>query len=102
MKQLIAGIGFTTRELHIMELNLTGALFADVAVLLNTTETAIRRAHYQLYQKTGMGSRLELALWYLEKTGRLAQLKKQAVEQEAAFEALRAQVAAGELSICFG
>jgi DNA-binding CsgD family transcriptional regulator len=56
---------FTPREHTIAHLLVEGAINREIADSIGTTEHMVKKYLLTMYDKSGMGSRLELALWYL-------------------------------------
>jgi DNA-binding NarL/FixJ family response regulator len=57
----------TGRELLIVRLVTAGLNNREIAHAVGRTENGVKNAMKAILDKTGMGSRLELALWYLAK-----------------------------------
>ena len=56
----------TERDLHICALVTEGLTNQEIAAAIGTTENMAKNYLRFIYNKTGMGNRVELALWYLE------------------------------------
>ena len=98
----IGNLRFTVKEWTMLELIAQGVKFPEIGRRLGRQEGTIRNWAKQLYDRTGQSSRLELALWFLYKTGRLDEMREEAGKADAALVALSEQVQKGELRICFG
>ena len=55
------------RELAVLDLLLKGLRNRQIAERLGSTEHSVKNMLVRIYDKTGMGNRVELALWYLGK-----------------------------------
>jgi DNA-binding NarL/FixJ family response regulator len=64
-----ANVEFTPREFQTMQLASQGWTNRDVAKMTGTTEGTTKNYMKAIYDKTGMGNRVELALWYLAHGG---------------------------------
>jgi DNA-binding NarL/FixJ family response regulator len=58
---------FTPKELRVVELVTRGMKNKDIGVLLGTSEQVIKNYMRIVLDKTGMDSRLQVALWWLTK-----------------------------------
>jgi len=61
--------GFLTpRQLEICKLVAQGLQNKQIAEVIGLTPNTVKVYVHRIYDKTGMGNRLELALWYTAKT----------------------------------
>jgi DNA-binding NarL/FixJ family response regulator len=58
---------FAPKELQIVEMVTAGYKNRDVARMVGTTEQTIKNYLKVIYDKTGVDSRLQLALWWMTK-----------------------------------
>lgn len=56
------------KEERIIALVAEGLMNSDIATIVGTTENMIKNHLRAIFDKTGMWTRLELALWYIKGT----------------------------------
>ena len=59
---------FTPKEERIIVLVAEGLKNKEIAGIVGTTEGGVKNYLKTIFDKTGMGTRLELALWYIKGT----------------------------------
>mgnify|MGYP003948952177 CR=1 FL=1 len=60
-------VWLSKRETALAHLVTDGYGNRDIAILIGTTENAVKCGLYKLYQKLGFSNRVELALWYVKR-----------------------------------
>ena len=71
MKELYGSTELTEKERRIIALVAEGLLNREVAKRIGTTEHVAKNYMRVIYDKTGMGNRLELALWWVARNGKV-------------------------------
>lgn len=64
-------VTLSSRDLRIVQMVTEGMRNDEIAIELGITLNVIRNYMKAIFDTTGMSSRLELALWYLEHEGEL-------------------------------
>jgi|HubBroStandDraft_6_1064221.scaffolds.fasta_scaffold55325_3 DNA-binding NarL/FixJ family response regulator len=60
-------VNLTPRELDILALLVRGKKNKEIATAMKKSEHMVKKYLVALYDKTGMGSRVELAMWELKR-----------------------------------
>jgi DNA-binding NarL/FixJ family response regulator len=69
MTNLYGDTRLSEKELRIVELVAEGLNNKDIAPLIGNTEPVLKNYIRVILDKTGMNTRLELALWYVSREG---------------------------------
>jgi DNA-binding CsgD family transcriptional regulator len=71
VKELYGSTELTEKERRIIALVAEGLFNRDIGRLIGTTEHVAKNYMRVIYDKTGMGNRLELALWWVARNGKV-------------------------------
>ena len=62
-------VHFAPREFQVMQLVAQGLQNREIGRLMGTSTNCVKNYLTNIYDKTGMGNRVELSLWYLAHRG---------------------------------
>lgn len=65
---LTSSVRLSPQQVRIVQLVVEGRTNSEIAVAIGMPEHAIKNYLRVIYNETGMGNRVELALWYLAHT----------------------------------